>query len=482
MSQYTGYAIAILTAIICSVWVAYTRRSLSNLKRLSPELSDVCDTLRGSSEQVGSVSREIIVSANEQLDTLNSTVAACHQIAAMGERTSGASSQLNIEASHLRNMAADGQSVMKAMVSSSQEIKDGSETFRSAIQESIDQLTASLSVIREIADKTKVINEIVFQTKLLSFNASVEAARAGEHGKGFAVVAEEVGSLAHMSGNAAREISEIVDRSVQTVNSAIETAKSRVEKMTEDTHIMSETGFAYSQKGAEIFDSMTNKITEVSRMIEQISVATSEQAVGVNELDQSIIQLQEVASRNRLVASQTSEHANEFGQQTVELLQISNSILKSTGANNQTRDIQTFQWSDRLTLKIDSMDNEHKILVDKINFLIKTLNAHHRNPDQSSLLKAFQDLGAYVVKHFADEEAFMQQIDYPQFPSHKKIHEKLLQQVSEYGRAIEKGHLDDRKLVAFLRNWLISHIMGVDMQYARHSQERRSGSSGRRAA
>ncbi|MBC7465119.1 MAG: hypothetical protein H7256_03945 [Bdellovibrio sp.] len=50
--------------------------------------------------------------------------------------------------------------------------------------------------MEEIGNKTKVINDIVFQTKLLSFNASVEAARAGEHGKGFAVVAEEVGKLA----------------------------------------------------------------------------------------------------------------------------------------------------------------------------------------------------------------------------------------------------------------------------------------------
>ena len=60
--------------------------------------------------------------------------------------------------------------------------------------------------MEQIKDKVNIINDIVFQTKLLSFNASVEAARAGENGKGFAVVAEEVGNLASVSGKAANEI------------------------------------------------------------------------------------------------------------------------------------------------------------------------------------------------------------------------------------------------------------------------------------
>ena len=73
-------------------------------------------------------------------------------------------------------------------------------------------------LISEIGNKTKVINDIVFQTKLLSFNASVEAARAGEHGKGFSVVAEEVGNLAHMSGNSAKEITQLLESSINRVN------------------------------------------------------------------------------------------------------------------------------------------------------------------------------------------------------------------------------------------------------------------------
>ena len=74
-----------------------------------------------------------------------------------------------------------------------------------------------VDLIREIEDKTKVINDIVFQTKLLSFNASVEAARAGEYGKGFSVVAEEVGNLAEMSGHASKEIEGLLSHSISQV-------------------------------------------------------------------------------------------------------------------------------------------------------------------------------------------------------------------------------------------------------------------------
>jgi len=84
------------------------------------------------------------------------------------------------------------------------------------------------TIISEIENKTKIINEIVFQTKLLSFNASVEAARAGEQGKGFAVVAEEVGNLAELSGKAATEITSMLDSGLAKVNDIAVGTKRRV--------------------------------------------------------------------------------------------------------------------------------------------------------------------------------------------------------------------------------------------------------------
>jgi methyl-accepting chemotaxis protein len=76
------------------------------------------------------------------------------------------------------------------------EINTTSTTLIEKVTDGNQQIVGIVGMIQEIGNKTKIINDIVFQTKLLSFNASVEAARAGEQGKGFAVVASEVGSLA----------------------------------------------------------------------------------------------------------------------------------------------------------------------------------------------------------------------------------------------------------------------------------------------
>ncbi|NCQ16281.1 chemotaxis protein, partial [Candidatus Falkowbacteria bacterium] len=70
------------------------------------------------------------------------------------------------------------------------------------ISESNQDIASLVFAIEEIAEKTKIIDDIVFQTKILSFNASVEAERAGEFGRGFSVVAQEVSNLAKMSGRA----------------------------------------------------------------------------------------------------------------------------------------------------------------------------------------------------------------------------------------------------------------------------------------
>ena len=87
------------------------------------------------------------------------------------------------------------------------------------IKKSNEKIQEVVEIIQEIEEKTKAIDEIVFQTKLLSFNASVEAERAGEHGRGFSVVAQEVGNLAQLSGKSASGINEILGESIKRVKS-----------------------------------------------------------------------------------------------------------------------------------------------------------------------------------------------------------------------------------------------------------------------
>nr|BDT28811.1 bacteriohemerythrin [Bacteriovorax sp. HI3] len=472
-----NFLLILLTLLLtCAAYFVYKfLRDRKNILSNLDNVSTISFDLTGSAEQVSTVSSDLFKASEEQLDTLNSTVSASHEINSMIMRTSDNAKDLNDKASDLQSMASEGHKIVQEMVSSSLEIKVGSENFQSQMQDSINELSQSLMVIKEIAEKTKLINEIVFQTKLLSFNASVEAARAGEHGKGFAVVAEEINKLAQVSGNSADEISKIVEKSVTSVNQALEKTKVKVERLTSDTAKRSEAGYNQAKSCETIFSSITGQIAEINSMVQEISVATKEQSQGVELLDKAIGNLQEVADRNRLVASQSTEHAHAFADQTKDLIKFTENMkFYLPKDKNKVKKLQQFVWSDKLMLGVDKMDDEHKILVNKINILVDALSAQYVKKDKITLYNSFKDLAAYTREHFSHEEKFMESIGYPQLNSHKKIHEKLLEQVGRYGEQIEKGTLDDQKLISFLRNWLISHIMGVDMQYAGHYHEEKA--------
>ncbi len=453
----------------------FTLKFINERKKMQLNLEDVSTIsfdLTGSAEQVSTVSTDLLSSSKEQLDTLNSTVSASHEINSMIMRTSDNAKELSENAVMLQGMANDGQKIVQNMVTSSLEIKVGSEHFKTQMQESINELSTALLVMKEIADKTKLIDEIVFQTKLLSFNASVEAARAGEHGRGFAVVAEEIGKLAQVSGKSSLEISEIVERSVSSVNIALQKTIKKVEDLTASTAIKSEAGYAEAVNCESIFKSINAKISEINIMMKEISTATNEQSIGVEQLNYSISNLQEVADRNRLVASQSTEHAHSFAAQTKELIKLTENMkfLLPKSKNKKVK-LQHFIWNDRYMLGVNDMDDEHKVLVGKINFLVDNLETQYEKADKTTLMAAFKDLARYTAEHFAHEEKFLFAINYPQASSHKKIHDKLLAQVGKYGQDIENETLDDHKLISFLRNWLISHIMGIDMQYAAHYKQ-----------
>ena len=457
----------VATAFLSIKFILDRRKILTRLESVSTISFD----LTASAEQVNSVSSDMYKASEDQLNTLNSTVSASKKINSMISKTSSNTDDLNNKASNLAEMSNEGKRILQEMVGSSLKLKIDSENFKIQMQESVTELSQSLLIIQEIANKTKLINEIVFQTKLLSFNASVEAARAGEHGKGFAVVAEEIGKLAQVSGNSADEISKIVEKSVLLVTNALDNTKVKIEKLTQDTTIKNENGYNQAKSCESIFAAINDQISQINGMVKEISIATTEQSVGIEQLDTAITNLQEVADRNRLVASQSTEHAQVFEEQTKELIKITEDMKFMLPKNKMNKKkLHLFIWNEKLTLGVETMDDEHKNLVEKINQLITQLQAQYDKEDKNALYNAFIDLASYTQEHFSHEEKYMESIDYPQLNSHKKIHEKLLTQVGLYGAQIQNGTLDDQKLITFLRNWLISHIMGVDMQYAKHQQ------------
>lgn len=453
------------------IYILTSSKQTNGIKGIIKLIQKFSESLLASSHQVGHVSRDLSEASKEQSDHLQRIVSASHEINSMVERTSQTTENLKSESIRLGDEAKEGRSIVSVLVSSTAELKKGNEHFKNEIDKSIEDLNRALMAIENIAEKTKLINEIVFQTKLLSFNASVEAARAGEQGKGFAVVAEEVGKLAQMSGNVSNEIAMIVNSSLATVKETIGQTKVKVDRLTGDTLRMTDRNYDLVSQCDKIFGRIDHQITNTLELVEQINVASHEQLLGVNDLNGAILHLQEVADRNLLVASQAGEHSQEFSHQASDLVENVNTVFKILRLHQGKVQLDRFVWNDRLVTKIKLIDDEHQVLVGKINNLIGALEDHLVDGNKSKLLTSFDDMANYTVEHFTDEEAFMQSFQYPQFESHKKIHEKLLTEVGKFRDQIVKESLDHKMLVNFLRNWLVSHIMGVDMQYAKNYHE-----------
>lgn len=128
--------------------------------------------------------------------------------------------------------------------------------------------------------------------------------------------------------------------------------------------------------------------------------------------------------------------------------------------------LETFVWTDELSVGVDAMDDQHKELVTKINKLVEDLAG-----DSPEAYNDFKDLAGFVVQHFDDEEKFMESVGYPGLDTHKVIHKQLLDKVGGFEGDIKDGSVDKFQLINFLKMWLRSHIMGIDMKYGEHANK-----------
>jgi methyl-accepting chemotaxis protein len=136
----------------------------------------------------------------------------------------------------------------------------------------------------KIAAIIGVIDEIAFQTNLLALNAAVEAARAGEHGRGFAVVASEVRNLAGRSATAAREIKTLIQDSVTRVR--------------EGTRLVGESG--------ETLEELVLAVKKVSDLIAEISAASRDQSVGIEQVGKAVSQMDDLTQQNAALVEEAA--------------------------------------------------------------------------------------------------------------------------------------------------------------------------------
>lgn len=244
----------------------------SELSLLLGNLNAMVISLRDIVSEVNSGSGNVATGANVMAETAESLSSTAVQQSALSQRVAAAVEQMSANIDHAAENARKTESVATSAAANA--------------RESGDAMRGAIGAMRDVVEKTGVIQEIARQTDLLALNAAVEAARAGEHGRGFAVVASEVRKLAERSQKAATEIGEISQGTVMAAEGA---DKMMVELVT--------------------------AIEATSALVTEISLASSELSEGANQVQSTMTELDNSIQSNDSASVQISSTAEELAAQ-----------------------------------------------------------------------------------------------------------------------------------------------------------------------
>jgi methyl-accepting chemotaxis protein len=321
-------AVLLVAAFLTSLFGWFYGGSIAKtLGNVITRLSKSNDQVSSASHESAAAATELSEAATEQAASLQETMASVEEISAMVNQNSESANKAKSTVESNAKASDDGKASVSEMIKAIGEIKETNDEILNQMESSNKEFSEIVKIISNIGEKTKVINDIVFQTKLLSFNASVEAARAGEHGKGFAVVAEEVGNLAQMSGNAAREITDMLSESIKKVNDIVEQTTSKVDQLVEIGKDKISMGESTAKRCQEALELITSNAHSVSLMVSEIANASKEQSQGVQEINKAISQLDQVTQQNSAVAQQSSAQAENLSSEATELSNAVNELV-----------------------------------------------------------------------------------------------------------------------------------------------------------
>jgi methyl-accepting chemotaxis protein len=253
--------------------------TMDSLKNTMREVLDTSDSINGNINELGSSTNDLSKRTEQQAAALEETSAALQEITTV-VRTATSKAQ---EAAGMVNQAkADASQAGKV------------------VGEAIDAMGRIEAASNEISKIINVIDEIAFQTNLLALNAGVEAARAGEAGKGFAVVAQEVRELAQRAANAAKDIKALITKSGTEV----------------------ETGVRLVQATGEALSGIEARVHSINSHIHTIADSAKEQAVGLNEVNQAVNQIDNVTQQNAAMVEETSAATMKLASEADRLVQL----------------------------------------------------------------------------------------------------------------------------------------------------------------
>ncbi|OYZ19572.1 MAG: hypothetical protein B7Y39_11830 [Bdellovibrio sp. 28-41-41] len=258
---------------------------LSQIIGDTEELKSMAQTLFSQSEKLN----QMIGTVKESIEKSSS---ASHEISATVSTTSSAASDLERTANQSLESMEKSASARKVASEFMKTVESSIMELQNSVNSGLNEISAIVSTMGLIQEKSKMINEIVFQTKLLSFNASVEAARAGEYGKGFSVVASEMGNLANLSGAVSKEIDSIIKSGVEKTKHQIQTVTQSLNKAVNNATTAIENANSGRKEVGIRFNELNQATALTNEKAKQISVATKEQALGVSEINKALEEIE----------------------------------------------------------------------------------------------------------------------------------------------------------------------------------------------
>jgi methyl-accepting chemotaxis protein/methyl-accepting chemotaxis protein-1 (serine sensor receptor) len=266
-------AVVITIALFVGLLVVWLVRSINfSLRGMSRELGEGGQLVVEASAQMSASAQSMSQGAAEQAASLEETSASMEEIAAM-TRTN-----------------ADNSQQAAALMGEAARVLDQSNR-------SLADMVGAMTSIKESSNRVskiiKTIDEIAFQTNILALNAAVEAARAGEAGMGFAVVADEVRSLAQRSAQAARDTTALIEGAIAS----------------------SSEGSQRVAQAADSFAAITERVTEVKRLVDSVSVASGQQAHGIEQVLQGIRQMEKVTQTTAATAEESAAASEQLNAQ-----------------------------------------------------------------------------------------------------------------------------------------------------------------------
>lgn len=271
--------IIVLIVVIAVIIATIVREIVKSVSKVTKELEDSSHEVSSASSQLEAAAEKLAEGSTEQAASIQETSSTLEETASMVQQNRDNTQQAAVLAKQSKEYASKSNLEMQRMMEAMEDLKKSSA---------------------EISKIIKVIDEIAFQTNILSLNAAVEAARAGDAGKGFAVVAEEVRSLAQRSAQAAKDTTVIIESNIT----------------------MSENGAQMAKDVQESISEIDLQSKKVSELLDEISVATDEQAMGVSQINKAVSQMETVLASNASTAEESSAASKALYAQTINMKEL----------------------------------------------------------------------------------------------------------------------------------------------------------------